>query len=211
MKDLLKIVRFYLIFIFILIFSSCANNSNIKKDSINIENKKYSDRKLYKEIFENISVNLDNADEKYIDLKSNFENSPLVINSALALAIAHMQKKEYLLANFYLQEVLQIDSNNELAKYLLSKNQFLYTKSLANDQSYMEKSIKALEINRNLLTDDEYKLLADSMLLRIKLDKIYNNQNIGKMYKKLNKNKAYELYINKTLNLNINPKNIYKP
>ncbi len=168
------------------------------------------DEALYRKIFKNISSNLDLADEGYVDLKSDFEKSPFLEKAALALAVAHMQKQEYILANFYLQEALAINKSNELAKYLLSKNQFLYAKSVANDQTYMEKAIKSLEVNKNILHDREYKLLANSMLIRTKLDKVYNNQSIGKMYKKLNKNKAYELYINKTLNLNINPNDIYK-
>jgi len=197
----------------ILLLNSCVKEPNLnqKESPSSTISEKKDDKKLYKDVFNTISSNLDSADEKYVDLKTEFENSPYLPKAALALAVAHIQKKEYILANFYLQEALNSDPSNELAKYLLSKNQFLYAKSVASDQSYLEQAIKALEVNSNIVADAEYKLLADSMLTRVQLEKVYNNQSIGKMYKRLNKNKAYELYINKTLNLNINPQNIYKP
>ena len=190
------------------ILNSCANNqvvSTQKKVTLS------SDKTIYNNIYKNLSSNLDSADEEFIKLKTDYENSKYLPKAALALAIAHMNKKEHILANFYLQELLQTDSSSSIGKYLLSKNQFMYAKLTQSDQEYMNKAIKSLEVNKNILNDNEYKLLANTMLTRLKLDKVWNNIKIGSMYKKLNKNKAYELYINRTLNTGIDIKNIYKP
>jgi outer membrane protein assembly factor BamD len=200
----------------IFLLNSCVKNPHPDQNITapldeNNKTTKKNAKALQEDIFKSLAHNLDDADEKYVDLKTEFKKSPYVEKSALALAVAHMQQEEFILANFYLQEALKANRSNELAKYLLAKNQFLYAKSVASDQTYLNKAIKALETNRKILKDREYKLLADSMLTRVKLEKVYNNQRIGKLYKKLNKNKAYELYISKTLNLNINPQDIYKP
>jgi len=196
----------------IFLLNSCVNETNIDQNKKSVSlSEKSSDKKIYNNIYKNLSSNLDAADEEFIKLKTDYENSKYLSKSALALAIAHMNKKEHILANFYLQELLQADSSNTLGKYLLSKNQFMYAKLTQSDQEYMDKAIKSLEVNKNILSDSEYQLLANSMLTRLKLDKVWNNVKIGSMYKKLNKNKAYELYINRTLNTGVNINEIYKP
>ena len=204
-----------IILITLLILNGCTNNSKINTNNkVKSSNKQLSisnDKSIYKNIYKNLSNNLDAADEEFIKLKTDYENSKYLSKAALALAIAHMNKKEHILANFYLQELLQADSSNNVGKYLLSKNQFMYAKLTQSDQQYMDRAIKSLEVNKNLLSDSEYQLLANSMLTRLKLDKVWNNVKIGSMYKKLNKNKAYELYINRTLNTGIDIKDIYKP
>ena len=122
-----------------------------------------------------------------------------------------MQNKEYILANFYLQEALSIDSNDEFAKFLLIKNQFLAALENQRDVNYMQKALKALELNRNLVYSDDYVILANSMLTRVKLDMLYKNREIGSLYQKLNKTNAAKLYLERAKELGIDSKEIYKP
>jgi outer membrane protein assembly factor BamD len=191
-----------------IILSSCANNQPTKSQTLKKES---NDRAVFNNIYKNLSSNLDLADQEYVKLKTDYENSNYLSKAALALAIAHINKKEHILANFYLQEVLSNDSSNSFAKYLLSKNQYMYAKLMQRDQQYLNRAINSLKTNKNLLNDSDYLLLANTMYTRVMLEKIWNNVKIGSMYKKLNKNKAYELYINKTLNSGIDIKDIYKP
>ena len=59
----------------------------------------------YQQIASSItSGNLDKADAYYISLKSEHMRSPLMPTSLMMLAHAHMNKEEYLLANYYLDE-----------------------------------------------------------------------------------------------------------
>ncbi|MDQ7084290.1 MAG: outer membrane protein assembly factor BamD [Sulfurovum sp.] len=59
----------------------------------------------YQEIATNITRgNLDKADAFYISLKSEHMRSPLMPTALMMLAHAHMNKEEYLLANYYLDE-----------------------------------------------------------------------------------------------------------
>ena len=205
-------IKYIYIILSIFLLSSCVNEANLNKEnSLSNLEKEESDKQIYKRIYKNLSINLDMADEEFIKLKTDYENSKYLPKAATVLAVAHMNKKEHILANFYLQELLQSSASNSVGKYLLNKNQFMYAKLVQSDQQYIDKAIKSLEVNKNILTDSEYKILANTMLTRIQLDKAWNNIKIGNMYKKLNKDKAYELYINKTLNMGIDTKDIYKP
>jgi len=155
--------------------------------------------------------NLDDADNAYIELKTNSESPTTLSSVAKTLAIVHMQNKEYILANFYLQEALQADGSDEFAKFLLSKNQFLSAIKNQRDQSYRDRALKALEVDRNLVADEDYSLLANSMLTRVKLDTAWNNKEIGNTYKRLNKQEASQIYENRIKSLGFNINDIYKP
>jgi len=108
-----------------LIINSCQNSSGAKP-VISTQETLSSDKKLYSDIYNALlRQNLDDADDMYIKLKTSFDSSEYTSNAALDLAIAHMQKREYILANFYLQERLAQNGGDEFAKFLLVKNQFL--------------------------------------------------------------------------------------
>lgn len=206
----------FILSVFLLV--GCVNDGDLELEELDLDidkkelttSEKPSDKKLYEEIFQKISKNLDDADEKFITLKTDHEKSPYIKKAATALAIAHMSKKEHILANFYIQELLKKDPKSKLGKFLLSKNQYLYSQLTQSDQQYMISAIKSLKTNKELLKDSEYQILANTMLTRLELDKAWNNAKIGYMYKKLNKDKGYELYINRTQELGIDINSIYK-
>ena len=193
-----------------LLILGCSNTTN----SIKVNNKQNinSAKNIYTLIYKKIyQKDIDGADDLYIKLKTDFENSDLTKKAAKDLAIIHMQNKEYILANFYLQEALSIDSNDEFTKFLLIKNQFLAALENQRDVNYMQKALKALELNRNLVYSDDYVILANSMLTRVKLDMLYKNIEIGSLYQKLNKTNAAKLYLERAKELGIDSKEIYKP
>jgi len=137
-----------LVALFLLI--GCSNNNNINIQNSNISEFE-DDKKIYNSIYRAIaSKNLDDADDSYIKLKTTYENSSFVNKAALDLAIVHMQKEEYILANFYLQDYLAQDSSSEFAKFLLVKNQFLSAIRNQRDQSYTNRALNALKINKDL-------------------------------------------------------------
>ncbi len=194
---------YLLLFLFL---AGCANNQTVhKKDSLS-HYLKYT--LIYKAIRQN---NLDKADDLYIDLKNSSEEKNRIFDAASNLAIAHMKNKEYILANFYIQQMLQEDSSNEFARYLLNKNQFLAAKLNANNQKYMENALKAMESNINLLTESDYLLLAQSMYKRITFNSAWSNKEIGRLYKRMNKEKAYKLYKSKIEKMGLDINSIYKP
>jgi len=199
----------YIFLPFIIFFvTSCAtanksiSNNNIKKD----------DKYIYSLIYKNIKANnLDNADENFVKLKTDFENSPYLKDAATNLAVAHMAKKEYILANFYLQEALNIDSSDEFLKFLLNQNQFLAIVENKNDQNYLNRGLKALNYNKNLVFSRGYKILSESMYNRVKIDLAYKNLKVGELYKKMNKQAAYDLYAKKVKELGVDINNLIMP
>ena len=199
-----------LIIMAIVILNSCSgvNNPTLDKNKniISINN----DKKIYNSIYENIAhKNLDAADDAYIKLKTNYENSQYLNSAADTLAVVHMQNGEYILANFYLQEALEANSGDEFAKFLLVKNQFLAADKNSRDLNYMNRSLKALKVNQNLVYGD-YAILANSMLTRVKLEMAWKNSQIGNLYKRLNKENAVNIYRQKVEQLGINIENIVK-
>jgi outer membrane protein assembly factor BamD (BamD/ComL family) len=184
----------------------CSNSNLPQKKEITINQQDNIYTKILNSIKNN---NLDRAGELYITLKES-ENSQEIKKSANLLAMAHIEKKEYILANFYIQEALSIDSSDEFLRYLLVKNQFLAANLNSNDTNYINKALKALEENRYLISDSDYQILANTMLTRVKLDIAWNNKEVGNLYKRLSKPKAYEIYKEKVRNLGFNTKEIIK-
>ena len=171
-----------------------------------------SDKIIYKNIYKDIkSNNLDNADDEYVKLKSDYENSPYLKDAATILAIAHMQNNEHILANFYIQEGLQIDSGSEALQYALIKNQFNSALLVNSDSSYIKKALESLQSNVNLISDSEYQTLANSYITRLKLEDTYRSLQTGSLYKRLGKKDASNIYQNRALQNNIDVKSIYKP
>jgi len=200
----------FIISIFLLIGCSQTNNSSLspKKQTVKQE---ISDKYIYKSIYKNIRQNnLDSADDLYVKLKSDYEHSPYLKDAAKILAIAHMQNKEHILANFYIQEALQNSSDDNL-KYLLSKNQFMAAVMNSSDNTYITKAKEALKSDVDIIDDSDYQLLANSFLTRLKLQDIYNNLQTGTLYNRLGKSKAYKIYKSKAMQDNIDINSIYKP
>jgi len=196
-----KIIYIFIISTILILLSSCAN-SNLPKKSNNIS-------KL-DTIYELInSSSLDKAGELYVELKDS-EDQPAIKRASSALAIAHIGKEEYILANFYLQEALATDSSDEFLKFLLVKNQFLSANLHSRDQSYMKRALGALEANRYLVIDSDYQILSNTMLTKVKLDMAWNNREVGNLYKRMNKPDAYKLYTQKIENLGFNIEDIIK-
>ena len=194
--------------LFSLILLGCASNNNSVAQSSTNGNYQSTTSKIYNSIK---NRNLDDADSAYIELKTDSESPTTLSSVAKTLAIVHMQKQEYILANFYLQQALQADGSDEFTKFLLSKNQFLSAIKNQRDQSYRDRALKALEIDRNLVTDEDYSLLTNSMLTRVKLDTAWNNREIGNTYKRLNKQEASQIYENRIKSLGFDINDIYKP
>ena len=201
-----KYSLFLATFIFVLNSCSNVNTPNIKKVSFTNND----DKQVYSEIYKNIAnKNLDEADDLYIKLKTNFDNSTYLNSAADTLAVVHMQNGENILANFYLQEALQVNNSDEFAKFLLVKNQFLSAVKNQRDLNYMNKALEALKINQSLVYGD-YATLSNSMLIRVKLDMAWKNSQIGNLYKRLNKENAANIYRQKIEQLGVNINDIEK-
>ena len=187
-----------------------CTNSKMAQNNSNYNTITTVQNSLFEQIIKSIqNSDLDNAEEFYVKLKESEQNDEIK-KAASMLAVAHIAKKEYILANFFIQEALAIDSSDEFLKYLLIKNQFLAANMNSTDQSYIKKALNALESNRYLVSDLDYQVLANTMLTRVKLDIAYQNKEVSNLYKKMNKPKAFNLYKEKIENLGFNTQDIVK-
>ena len=193
-----------------LILNSCSGKQAPNVEDSSTKYTQNSEKGLYSLIYTNIlNKNIDAADDSYIKLKSEYDSSKYLNSAAETLAVVHMQNGEHILANYYLQEALQANSSDEFSKFLLVKNQFLSANRNNRDLNYMNKALEALKINQNLVYGD-YAILANSMLIRVKLDMAWKNSQIGNLYKRLNKENAYNIYKQKVENLGVNIEDIVR-
>ena len=191
-----------------LIINNCTTNQANLEIEKNISNESNS---IDLTIYNSIQQDIDKADDAYIDLKSSSKNEQLIADAATNLAIAHIAKGENILANFYIQEALQYKPGDEMLQFLLNKNQFLAAAKNSNETTYLQKALDALKTNRLLVSDYDYGILADSMLTRVELSIALNNQDVSRLYQRLNKSEASTFYQEKAKILGIDSSEIERP
>ena len=152
----------------------------------------------YKQIGKSISIdNLDKADSYYISLKSEHMRSPLMPTAMMMLAHAHMNKEEYLLANYYLDEYNKRYSQEESRDYIdfmKIKASFFGIKEVYKDQKLILDSIE--EAKRYLLRYpySAYRPLVNTILIRVQMSQYLLNENIAALYDRTGKKRASKIY-----------------
>ena len=152
----------------------------------------------YKHIAKSIgSGNLDKADEYYISLKSEHMRSPLLPTAIMMLAQAHMQKEEYLLANYYWDEYNKRyadEEGREYTEFMKLKASFLGVKDVYKDQKLIMDSINRAKIYLLRYPGSEYEPLVNSLLIRLYMAQYLLNENIAALYDRTGKPKAAKIY-----------------
>ena len=152
----------------------------------------------YKKIAENISKNnMDKADEYYISLKSEHMRSPLMPTAMMMLSHAHMNKEEYLLANYYLDEYNKrygAESTREYTEFMKLKASFLGVTDVNKDQKLIMDSISASKIYLLRYPGSPYTPLVNTILVRLHMSQYMLNENIAALYDRTGKEKAAKIY-----------------
>ncbi len=152
----------------------------------------------YKKIGKSISDgNMDKADAYYISLKSEHMRSPLMPTAIMMLAHAHMNKEEYLLANYYLDEYNKRfgeGDDREYTDFMKLKAAFLGIKDVYKDQKLIMDSIA--NANRYLVRypGSAYAPLVNTILVRLHMSQYLLNENIAALYERTGKPDAAEIY-----------------
>ena len=152
----------------------------------------------YQELIKQASWgNMDGAEENYDSLLGEHAGSPLLKPAMLIMANAHMKNEEYILANYYLDEYAKrYGSKNNLAyiKFLKLKANYYGLQFPKRDQKLLidtkRKSKKFIE----KFSNSNYAPLANTIITNITLSEDVLNENIAKLYKKLDKPKASKFY-----------------
>ncbi len=196
------------LFIFILFFIGCSN-----KDAI----KEYDKPALYwyKNIIESISENnFDKADEYYISLRSEHLRSPIVPTATMILAQAHIKDKSYVMADYYLDEYLKKYASSktiELAKFLKIKAAFLGVKDINRDQKLMIDTLKNVDKFTKEYPNSIYRPMVDTLKVRLYMAQYLLNENIARLYSRIDKDRASKIYREKNRKSPLNDADIKAP
>ena len=152
----------------------------------------------YKKIAQSISKNnMDKADEYYISLKSEHMRSPLMPTAMMLLAHAHMNKEEYLLANYYLDEYNKRygeEKTREYTDFMKLKASFLGVQDVNKDQKLIIDSINQSKTYIMRYPGSAYAPLVNTILIRLHMSQYMLNENIAALYDRTGKEEAAKIY-----------------
>ncbi len=152
----------------------------------------------YKKIASSVSNDdLDKGDAYYISLKSEHMSSPLMPTALMMLAHAHINKEEYLLADYYLDEYNKrygTESSIEYIDFMKLKASFLGVKDVYKDQKLIMDSISKASTYINRYPDSHYIPLVNTILVRLHMSQYLLNENIASLYDRTGKKEAAKIY-----------------
>jgi len=169
----------------------------------------------YQKLIHSVSAgNLEKADSYFTSLESEHISSPLIPEAMLILVQAHMDSEEYLLSNFYLDEYIKRygnRSNKEFAGYLKIKASFLGLNSPNCDQKLILDTLKKAQSYIEKYPNGIYTPFVQTIQTRLEMTEYMMNENISKLYKRRDKDKAAKIYEEKNRNARIKKEDIQPP
>ncbi|WP_279176678.1 outer membrane protein assembly factor BamD [Campylobacter insulaenigrae] len=169
----------------------------------------------YQQIIKDLQEkNLELADQHYTSMAAEHIADPLLEQTLLILAQAHIDEEQYELANFYLDEYLNKfgDSQNvAYIRYLKIKAKFDSFAVPNRNQALMLKTVNEIqEYNKNY-PNVQYNDLINTMLTKFNLAIFYLDSNIAELYKKLDREESYKIYKEKLDNSDFKNLDMIKP
>ena len=143
----------------------------------------------------------DKADNYYSSLQSEHIGSPLLPQATFIMALIHMEEKEYLLAEHYLDEYIRRYAANETdrenAEFLIIKAKYFSFPNPRRDQYLINEAIDAAKNFKRKYPHSTYTPMVNSMLVHLLLAKAVLNETIASLYERIDKPKAAKFYRNK--------------
>jgi outer membrane protein assembly factor BamD len=150
--------------------------------------------KIYKDIQDS---NLDQADEDFISLEAEHPASIYIKTDLLNLYLAHLAIKEYDLARFYINEYEKRYASSREIPWIEYQKIKIYYMGYTNAYTDQEKLLNLIAMCKHFLInypDSKYTPEVSTILAKAELTNKYLDDKISKLYKKLDKPKASELY-----------------
>lgn len=145
---------------------------------------------------------LEKADKEYLSLRSEHTNSSLIPTAMLALGFAHMDKGEYLLADFYFEEYLKRGGPlREYASFMRLKASFLGIGDIDKDQKLILKTLDMAKSFYSSHPSGRYAPLAKTIIVRLEMAQYLLNEDIAELYERVDKPKAAKIYREKNSHL----------
>jgi len=146
------------------------------------------------------NMQLDNADDILTSLQSEHRNSPLLPSAILIIADAHMEEEEYELANYYYDTYIKRYANQSLqsyVRYLKIKSKFMAFKQQYREQKLIDDTLTEINTFLYKYPDSPYINLVKTMQTRLYMSKAVLDVEIADLYKRKDKPKAAEVYMQK--------------
>ena len=195
--------------LFAFLFAGCA------KDTKNVEEFNKPALYWYKNIQKSIiRDNMDKADSYYVSLKSEHMHSPLMKTAMMMLAHAHIDKEEYLLANYYLDEYNKRyaeSDNRDYIDFMKLKASFLGIKDVYKDQKLIMDTLSKAKTYIYRYPGSTYAPLVNTLLIRLHMSQYLLNENIAALYDRTGKSNAAKIYREKNNDSLVKMKDITAP
>ncbi len=158
----------------------------------------------YNKILQDIATSkLDDADEKFISLRSEHSRSLYIEPAMILLIKIHTANNQYKMADYYADEYIKtyplgdsIDYVNFL-KLKASYNSLLY---IYRQQAQLDDIVLSMQQYIKEQPNTTYRYLSNDMLTRLKFTKHQFNNEIVGLYGRIDKPKAKEFYNKKAKN-----------
>ncbi|NPA54910.1 MAG: outer membrane protein assembly factor BamD [Epsilonproteobacteria bacterium] len=151
-------------------------------------------QQIYKDIN---NQDLDKADDDFTSLEVEYPNSPFVAQDLLILAHAHKEFKEFTLAEFYLKEYQQRYASLDEKKWALYKRaeyRFFSLHNAYTNQKHLYDTLNFIKKALQTYPNSPYKYELKTMQKKLEASIILFNNQIAKLYQKLDKPKAAQIY-----------------
>ncbi len=143
---------------------------------------------------------LEKADGYFSSLQSEHIGSPLLKEATMIMAQAHMEVREYMLAEHFLEEYIRRFADpqeREFCAYLKLRAKYMALPNPRRDQSLVNDALVEGEAYKKRFPYSYYTPAVDTMLLKLYLARANLNQTIAGLYGRLDKPKAQEFYAQK--------------
>jgi len=203
---ILKTVRnLVLLALVSLVFIACSNKQ---------KEQEYNKPALYwyNKMLKEIAIGyIEEADDTFTSLESEHKNSPLVPTSLLILANAHIVVEEYELANYYIDEYNKrfgLSKNIDYVRYMKIKANFLSIGYQYREQKLFTDTIVEIEGFIKKFPNSPYIHLVRDISSRLHMGKASFDKEISELYKRVGKDNASKLYLEKSKKSWNNPEEI---
>ena len=188
-------------FIAVLAFTAMISGCSTKKSD---ELFNLSPDAWYSQIIKDIKdSDLEEAQKHYVSFSSEHIASPLLEEITLILAQANVDDEKYTEANSYLDEYIRrygTEEKIEYAKFLKIKANFDSFSKPNRNQKLMQNSIRELQKFIFEYPRSQYRPLADTMLVKLKLAEHKLNKEIKELYERTGRDDSAEIYAQKIEN-----------
>jgi outer membrane protein assembly factor BamD len=178
-----------LILLLLLLFSGCASKKELSNQTALFwHNKIYNDINY---------LNLDQADDSFTSLEIEHPNSKYIPIDMLILFNTHYKNSEYELAKFYIDEYEKRFANKYQKKwceYIKIKMDFLSIHNPYTNQQKITNLIKKTNEILDKYPNSVYNYELNTIKSKLEATKIVFNNQIAKLYGKLDKQKAIQIY-----------------